>query len=163
MLWKIGRRILPKNKVAHGMKRNSLSRVIEYYACAGDQFLAGTKNIWWLSFCVDPLPVAGHVVLMRESLARFSGRFLSLYTCPMLCFSTGPSFKITETSMSCVPPHLLQRAKILYLVGDIVSFMPSFSRMVVPYCFGVSIKMFNPSTPVAYITEFHPSFHINLV
>jgi hypothetical protein len=99
------------------------------YACAGDQFLAGTKNIWWLSFCVDPLPVAGQVVLMLESLARLSGRFLSLYTCPMLCFSTGPSFKITETAMSCVPPHLLQRAKILYLVvGGIAS---SFSRMVV--------------------------------
>jgi hypothetical protein len=31
--------------------------------------------------------------------------------------------------MSCVPPHLLQRAKILYLVvGGIAS---SFSRMVV--------------------------------
>ena len=99
------------------------------YACAGDQFLAGTKNIWWLSLCVDPLPVAGQVVLMRESLARLSGRFLSLYTCPMLCFPTGPSFKITETAMSCVPPHLLQRAKILYfVVGGIAS---SFSRMVV--------------------------------
>ena len=99
------------------------------YACAGDQFLAGTKNIWWLSLCVDPLPVAGQVVLMLESLARLSGRFLSLYTCPMLCFSTGPSFKITETAMSCVPPHLLQRAKILYfVVGGIAS---SFSRMVV--------------------------------
>src|SRR4030095_4884491 len=98
-------------------------------SCAGDQFLAGTKNIWWLSLCVDPLPVAGQVVLMLESLARLSGRFLSLYTCPMLCFPTGPSFKITETAMSCVPPHLLQRAKILYfVVGGIAS---SFSRMVV--------------------------------
>ena len=66
---------------------------------------------------------------MLESLARLSGRFLSLYTCPMLCFPTGPSFKITETAMSCVPPHLLQRAKILYfVVGGIAS---SFSRMVV--------------------------------
>ena len=80
----------------------------------GDQFLAGTKNIWWLSFWINPLPVVGQVTLMLESLARLAGRFLSLYTCPMLCFSTGPSFKITETVMSCVPPHLLQRAKILY-------------------------------------------------
>jgi hypothetical protein len=99
-----------------GRNSQSVSAIycVEHSACAGDQFLAGTRNIWWLSFCVDPLPVAGQVVLMRESLARLSGRFLSLYKRPMLCFSTGPSFKITETSMSCVPPHLLQSAKILY-------------------------------------------------
>jgi hypothetical protein len=113
---KLERRILsaPQKQTGSWNEKKLTPRVIEHSACAGDQFLAGTKNIWWLSFCVDPLPVAGQVVLMRESLARLSGRFLSLYTRPMLCLSTGPSFKITETSMSCVPPHLLQRAKILY-------------------------------------------------
>jgi hypothetical protein len=78
------------------------------YACAGHQFLAGTKNIWWLSFCINPLPVAGQVALMLESLARLAGRFLSSYTSPMLCFSTGPAFKTTETPISRGPPHLLQ-------------------------------------------------------
>jgi len=29
-------------------------------------FLAGTKNIWWLSLCKNPLPVVGQVVLMLE-------------------------------------------------------------------------------------------------
>jgi DNA-binding response OmpR family regulator len=42
------------------------------------------------------------------------GRVFPWYTpCPMLCFSIGPSFKTTKTAMSCVPPHLLQRANVL--------------------------------------------------
>jgi len=61
-------------------------------SASGDQLLVGTKNIWLLSFCVDRLPVAGQVTLLLESLAKLSGRFVSLYTCPMLCFSIGPSF-----------------------------------------------------------------------
>ena len=42
--------------------------------------------------------------------------------------------------MSCVLPHLLQRAKVLYrtaeflVVGGIASFMPSFSCMMALYC-----------------------------
>ena len=40
------------------------------YACAGDQFLAGTKNIWWLFFCVDCLPVLGQVTLLFLRSAR---------------------------------------------------------------------------------------------
>src|SRR4030095_971577 len=54
----------------------------------------------------------------------------------MLCFSTGPSVKMTETAMSCVLPHLLQRAKVLYRTGDfgavggVASCMPSFSCMI---------------------------------
>jgi hypothetical protein len=56
--------------------------------------------------------------------------------------------KITETAMSCVPPHLLQRTKILYLaaeffvVGGIASCMPSFSCMMagIVRCFGDSVK-----------------------
>ena len=50
--------------------------------------------------------------------------------------------------MSCVPPHLLQRATILYratelfVVSGIVSWMPSFSCMAarIVRCFGHSVK-----------------------
>ena len=50
--------------------------------------------------------------------------------------------------MSCVPPHLLQRATILYratelfVVSGIVSCMPSFSCMAarIVRCFGHSVK-----------------------
>ena len=50
--------------------------------------------------------------------------------------------------MSWVPPHLLQRAKILYLVaeffvvGGIASSMPSFSCMAarIVCCFGNPVK-----------------------
>jgi hypothetical protein len=50
--------------------------------------------------------------------------------------------------MSWVPPHLLQRTKILYLfaefcvVGGIASCMPSFSCMMarIVRCFGDSVK-----------------------
>ena len=50
--------------------------------------------------------------------------------------------------MSCVPPHLLQRAKILYratelfVVSGIASCMPSFSCMAarIVRCFGDSVK-----------------------
>jgi hypothetical protein len=50
--------------------------------------------------------------------------------------------------MSWVPPHLLQRTKILYwvaeffVVGGIASCMPSFSCMMarIVRCFGDSVK-----------------------
>jgi hypothetical protein len=89
---------------------------------------------------MDCLPVLGQLTLRLVRSARFFGRALPLYTCPMLCFSIGPSFNMMETAMSCVPPHLLQRAKRLYriagfLVGDgIESCMPSFSCMMHRYC-----------------------------
>ena len=104
------------------------------------QFLAGTKNIWCLSFWMDCLPVLGQLTLRLVRSARLFGRVLPLYTCPILCFSIGPSSNITETAMSCVAPHLLQRAKRLYwtagfLVGDgIECCMPSFSCMMHRYC-----------------------------
>jgi hypothetical protein len=36
------------------------------YAYPGHQFLAGTKNIWLLSFCINPLPIAGQEALVLE-------------------------------------------------------------------------------------------------
>src|SRR5215510_5100477 len=60
------------------------------------------------------LPVLGQLTLRLVRSARLFGRVLPLYTCPMLCFSIGPSFNTTETAMSWVAPHLLQRAKRLY-------------------------------------------------
>ncbi len=58
------------------------------YASAGDQFLAGTKNIWWLFFCVDCLPVLGQVTLLFLRSARLlgDGWFASLF----IYYSKGP-------------------------------------------------------------------------
>jgi hypothetical protein len=36
---------------------------------------------FWLSFCVDPLPVAGQVTLLLESLARLLGFLEDFYLC----------------------------------------------------------------------------------
>src|SRR5215471_14245949 len=82
---------------------------------------------------MDCLPVLGQLTLRLVRSARLFGRVLPLYTCPMLCFSVGPSFNTTETAMSCIAPHLLQRAKRLYrtakflVEGGSGSRMPSFS------------------------------------
>lgn len=88
------------------------------YACAGDQFLAGTKNIWWLFFCVDCLPVLGQVTLLFLRSARLLGRVFPLYRSPMLCLSRGPSSITTEIPVSCSPPHLLQETKTWYLARE---------------------------------------------
>src|SRR5262249_62013842 len=82
---------------------------------------------------MDCLPVLGQLTPRLVTSARLFGRVLPLYTCPMLCFSVGPSFNTTETAMSWVAPHLLQRAKRLYrtakflVEGGIESRMSSFS------------------------------------
>jgi hypothetical protein len=97
---------------------------------------------------MDCLPVLGQLTLRLVRSARFFGRAFPSYKSARLCFSIGPLFNITETAMSCVPPHLLQRAKILYLVaqffvvGVIASCMPSFSCMAarIVRCFGHSVK-----------------------
>jgi hypothetical protein len=97
---------------------------------------------------MDCLPVLGQLTLRPVRSARLFGRVFPSYKSATLCFSIGPSIKITETAMSCVPPHLLQRAKILYLaaeffvVGGIASCMPSFSCMAarIVRCFGDSVK-----------------------
>jgi hypothetical protein len=97
---------------------------------------------------MDCLPVLGQLTLRLVRSARFFGRVFPSYKSPMLCFSIGPSFKITEFTMSCVPPHLLQRATILYratelfVVSGIASCMPSFSCMAarIVRCFGRSVK-----------------------
>jgi hypothetical protein len=97
---------------------------------------------------MDCLPVLGQLTLRLVRSARFFGRVFPSYKSPMLCFSTGPSVKITKFAMSCVPPHLLQRATILYRaaelfgVGGVASFMPSFSCMTarIVRCFGHSVK-----------------------
>jgi hypothetical protein len=39
-------------------------RNVDQYFQGYRTILAGTKNIWWLSFCINPLPVAGQVALM---------------------------------------------------------------------------------------------------
>jgi hypothetical protein len=97
---------------------------------------------------MDCLPVLGQLMLRLVRSARFFGRVFPSYKSATLCFSIGPSFKITETAMSCVPPHLLQRATILYraaelfVVSGIASCMPSFScmRTRIVRCFGHSVK-----------------------
>jgi hypothetical protein len=97
---------------------------------------------------MDCLPVLGQLTLRLMRSARFFGRVFPSYKSAMLCFSIGPSFKITVTAMSCVPPHLLQRATILYratelfVVSGIASSMPSFSCMAarIVCCFGDSVK-----------------------
>src|SRR5215510_7727281 len=84
---------------------------------------------------MDCLPVFGQLTARLVRSARFFGRVLPLYTCPMLCFWVGPLFNTTETAMSCVAPHLLQRAKRLYrtakflVEGGIESLTSSFSCM----------------------------------
>jgi hypothetical protein len=89
---------------------------------------------------MDCRPVLGQLTLRLMRCARLFGRIFPSYTCPMLCFSMGPSSKITGTAMSWVPPHLSQRAKVLYrtaeflVVGGIASCMPSFSCMMHPHC-----------------------------
>ena len=129
-----------------------LWRVIKQYAARLIQFYLELKIFGDCSFCVDRLPVAGQVTLWLARLVRLAGRLPSLYTCAMLCFSTGPSFKITDTAMSWVPPHLLQRAKRLYLAvkSVVVGGMPSFSCMMarIVRFFGDSVKD-NESTILA--------------
>lgn len=118
-----------------------------------DQFLAGTKNIWWLSLCVDCLPVLGHVTLFWPRFARFFGRLFPSYRSPILCLSTGPFSSVTEIPSSCSPAHLLQEATMLYCVVDLcaveaaASPIASFSCIVVLRssprivpCFGSSVK-----------------------
>jgi hypothetical protein len=97
---------------------------------------------------MDCLPVLGQLTLRLVRSARFFGKVFPSYKSPMLCFSIGPSFKITVTAMSCVPPHLLQRTKILYraaelfVVSGFASCMPSFSCMAarIVRCFDDSVK-----------------------
>src|SRR5215813_6042483 len=82
---------------------------------------------------MDCLPVLGQLTPRLVRSARLFGRVLPLYTCPMLCFSVGPSFNTTVIAMSWVAPHLLQRAKRLYrtakflVEGRIESRLSSFS------------------------------------
>src|SRR5215831_9999311 len=89
---------------------------------------------------MDCLPVLGQLTPRLVRSARLFGRVLPLYTCPMLCFWIGPSFNTTETAMSCIAPHLLQRTKRLYrtakflVEGGSGSCMPSFSCMIDPHC-----------------------------
>ena len=95
---------------------------------------------------MDCLPVFGQLTPKLVRSARFFGRVLPLYTCPMLCFSIGPSFNITETAMSCIAPHLLQRAKRLYwsgkfLYGGTESCIPSLSCMVTDIASDISVKV----------------------
>src|SRR5262245_40910212 len=80
-----------------------------------DQFLIGTRKIWWLFLCVDCLPVFGHVTLFWLRSARFFGRLFPSYRSPILCLSVGPLSIVTEIPSSCIPPHLLQETTILYL------------------------------------------------
>jgi hypothetical protein len=97
---------------------------------------------------MDCLPVLEQLTLRLVSSAKIFGRVFPSYKSAMLCFSIGPSLKMTETAMSWVPPHLLQRARILYLVSEFLvvggsaSFMSSFSCMMahIVRCFHDPVK-----------------------
>jgi hypothetical protein len=97
---------------------------------------------------MDCFPVLEQLTLRLVSSAKIFGRVFPSYRSAMLCFSIGPSLKIMETAMSWVPPHLLQRARILYLVSEFLvvggsaSFMSSFSCMMahIVRCFHDPVK-----------------------
>jgi len=76
-----------------------------------DQLLGGTKKIWWLFFWVDCLPVWGQVTLLLLRSARTFGMAFPSKREAILCLTIGPSVIVTETPMSCVPPHLLQETE----------------------------------------------------
>jgi len=85
------------------------------YACAGDQFLAGTKNIWWLFFCVDCLPVLGQVTLLFFKVCEAFGKGFPIVQVADALFIKGTIFYYNRNPRVMQSPTFVARNKDLVL------------------------------------------------